>query len=79
VTSSDETGEEQCSDGCDNDGDGLVDCNDKTGCNWQYRHIAACATSKEDTIEKCSDGWDNDGDGFTDCNDAGCWNMEMCK
>ncbi|MEK6900190.1 MAG: hypothetical protein AABX05_03635, partial [Nanoarchaeota archaeon] len=58
----------QCSDGRDNDGDGLVDMQDP-GC-----------TSPQDDDEnnqpnndtQCSDHVDNDGDGLVDMNDPGC-------
>ncbi len=59
----------QCSDGKDNDGDGLIDFPDDPGC-----------TSAEDDSEdsptspQCSDGRDNDGDGKIDYpNDPGCF------
>ena len=61
----------QCSDGIDNDGDGLVDYPADLGC-----------TSKNDNTEapnpppppapQCSDGIDNDGDGLIDATDPGC-------
>src|SRR5450755_1749815 len=58
----------QCSDGIDNDGDGLVDFPDDPGC-----------VSAEDETEnslpspQCSDGRDNDGDGKIDYPyDPGC-------
>src|SRR5450755_350915 len=58
----------QCSDGIDNDGDGLVDFPDDPGC-----------VSADDETEnslpspQCSDGRDNDGDGKTDFpDDPGC-------
>jgi hypothetical protein len=51
-----------CSDGVDNDGDGLADGGD-----------AGCA-SEADVSEEfdCDDTLDNDGDGFVDTADAGC-------
>ena len=59
----------QCSDGIDNDGDGLVDFPDDPGC-----------ISETDTTEnslpspQCSDGRDNDNDGKIDFpNDPGCF------
>ncbi len=59
-----------CSDGIDNDGDGLVDFPDDGGC-----------TSAADTDEagpfQCSDGIDNDGDGNIDFPaDPGCVNAQ---
>ena len=62
----------QCSDGIDNDGDGLVDLSDP-GC--------ASAEDNDETNEtppatQCSDGVDNDGDGLIDLSDPGCANAE---
>jgi len=62
----------QCSDGVDNDGDGLVDLQDP-GCvngedNDEY--------NKPAPTTQCSDGVDNDGDGLVDLNDPGCANAE---
>jgi len=54
-----------CSDGLDNDGDGLTDYSADPGC-----------TSSQDideyNVPQCSDGSDNDGDGVTDLSDPGC-------
>jgi large repetitive protein len=68
----DKAGNPQCSDGIDNDGDGLVDFPDDPGC-----------TSPDDDSEdsppspQCSDGRDNDGDGLIDFpNDPGCFSPE---
>ena len=58
--------EEVCGDGLDNDGDGLLDCED--GDCWE---TAACG-------EDCTDGTDNDLDGVTDCADADCWGTVAC-
>ena len=57
----------QCSDGIDNDGDGLVDLADP-----------GCADASDDdesddpNSPQCSDGIDNDGDGLVDLADPGC-------
>jgi hypothetical protein len=58
----------QCSDGSDNDGDGLIDASDP-GCGG-----GPGDTDETDIppIAQCSDGSDNDGDGLTDSNDPGC-------
>lgn len=53
-----------CTDGKDNDADGLVDCRDP-GC----KTVPSC---DESTNETCSDGKDNDGDGYIDCDDFDC-------
>jgi len=59
----------QCSDGVDNDGDGLIDAKDP-GCqdaNGKYD------PNKNDERNQCSDGIDNDGDGLIDFGkDPGC-------
>jgi hypothetical protein len=54
---------ERCRDLNDNDGNGLVDCDDP-GC--------APFGCRELTPGSCIDGKDNDGDGLVDCNDPGC-------
>ena len=51
-----------CSDGIDNDGDGLVDLAD-SGCP---------AASANIENPECSDGYDNDGDGAADAADPHC-------
>lgn len=69
----DEDNAAACDDGCDNDGDMFIDCDD-FGCMG----VGACGvmmcevTEPEDTEEKCADGCDNDGNGFADCDDFAC-------
>ncbi len=53
---------EDCSDGIDNDSDGLLDCED-----------GDCATDPACVELDCDDGQDSDNDGFTDCDDEDCW------
>ncbi len=72
----------ECSDGADNDRDGLYDCDDPD--------CAGSPDCDEDTGEttptevegdaegECDDGDDNDGDGLTDCDDPGCEDDEDC-
>ncbi|MFH2007783.1 MAG: hypothetical protein ABI333_14470 [bacterium] len=61
-----------CSDGIDNDGDGITDFPAEPGCESALDH------TEDDTCPgagcpACADGVDNDGDGFTDWpNDPGC-------
>ncbi len=56
----------QCSDGIDNDGNGVVDLAD-TGCSGSTDDTESGGTFQ------CSDGIDNDGNGFTDYpSDTGC-------
>lgn len=65
---------ENCYNGIDDDGDGLVDCAD-----------ANCAFASECSSESanfnCSDGIDNDGDGKVDCADdeCDCALVEICN
>jgi hypothetical protein len=54
-----------CSDGLDNDGDGLVDLDDP-GCE------SPDDVSEQSTSLVCDDGVDNDGDGLVDLDDPGC-------
>lgn len=54
---------EDCSNGVDDDGDGLVDCNDD-----DCFSDPACAVLGE----ICDNGIDDDGDGFVDCADSAC-------
>ncbi len=56
------TGPEQCGDGKDNDGDGLLDCEDDD-----------CIGNAACTETSCDNETDDDGDGFVDCADADCW------
>ena len=55
-------GPEQCSDGIDNDGDGLVDCADP-----DCAHAPECRPH-----EMCGNCIDDDGDGLVDYEDADC-------
>ena len=57
-----------CSDGVDNDGDGLVDMDDP-GCESANDNDEYDGTP---TQYACSDGLDNDGDGLVDMDDPGC-------
>jgi hypothetical protein len=64
----DKAGNPQCSDGIDNDGDGLVDFPDDPGCV-----NAEGSDEHAGPYPQCSDGRDNDGDGKIDFpNDPGC-------
>ena len=55
-------GQENCNDGIDNDGDGLVDCNDPD-CVFPPTIEQGC---------NCEDGIDNDSDGKIDSLDPDC-------
>ena len=75
----------ECSDGKDNDGDGLIDANDP-GCHSDGNADNAASYNPGDDSEAgggnqgsggngapaCSDGIDNDGDGVSDAADPGC-------
>jgi hypothetical protein len=60
-----------CTDGADNDADGLFDCNDPD-----------CSGSPDCTENfsagDCTDGADNDADGLYDCADPDCDDVEEC-
>ncbi len=56
--------ETNCADGVDNDGDGLVDCQDPD-----------CDSCKEE----CANGTDDDGDGLIDCKDPDCSGTAVCQ
>jgi len=58
---------EDCTDGDDNDGDGLIDCEDPD-----------CASHPDCVAEICDDGTDNDDDGLIDCDDPDCAADEAC-
>lgn len=59
---------ENCSNGIDDDNDGLADCRDSLDC--------ALATNCE---ENCSNTIDDDDDGSVDCDDFYCaWNDPAC-
>jgi len=53
-----------CSDGFDNDGDGLVDHVEDPGCNGDLH--------RDLENPPCQDGLDNDNDGAVDLDDPGC-------
>ena len=63
--------ETDCTDGVDNDGDGLIDCDD-----------ADCASDTACLpvpVENCTDAIDNDIDGLIDCDDADCASDLACQ
>lgn len=67
-----ETSPEECSDGIDNDNDGLIDCADDSCADQDV-----CALT-ESTTANCRDGLDNDEDGLTDCQDSDCRFFDFC-
>ena len=62
-----------CSDGLDQDRDGLTDCLDP-----DCRNTAACSGVNPNVESNCSNGVDDDADGSTDCDDADCANLSVC-
>ncbi len=60
-----------CSDGLDNDGDGLIDCRDPD-CQGKENCL-------ENTLIACNDQYDNDKDGLIDCFDPDCFGFELCS
>ena len=62
----------ECSDGIDNDGDGLVDLNDP-GCENAQDNDEYNVPPPQ---YQCNDGQDNDGDGLIDLEDPGCENAQ---
>ncbi|MFC1732671.1 hypothetical protein ACFL6I_20400 [candidate division KSB1 bacterium] len=60
----------ECSDGFDNDNDGVADANDP-GC-YDSGVYDPFDDDETDTLPQCSDYFDNDGDGLVDMNDPGC-------
>lgn len=76
-----------CSDGCDNDGDQYIDCDDYDCCDLRSDCPATsacgqmqqtCAPGPEDTAPACSDGCSNDGDDYVDCDDYDCCDVRDC-
>ncbi len=66
-----------CADGCSNDGDAYVDCDD-----YDCRGLAvcgSCASGSENTDAACSDGCSNDGDMYVDCDDFDCAGVSVCS
>jgi len=59
--------ESGCNNGIDDDGDGLIDCED-----------GDCFASNQCTVEICDNGIDDDGDGWVDCSDTECFNLSFC-
>jgi hypothetical protein len=58
-----------CNDGIDNDGDGLIDCDDPDCAGRSYCQILP---------EICNDGIDNDKNGLIDCADPACFGNSYC-
>lgn len=69
--------DQYCNDGIDNDGDGLIDCDDpecpftSPWCGENYG-LAPPPEGPEDSVYLCADRFDNDGNGQFDCGDDKC-------
>jgi len=70
------TDPEICTNGIDDDGDGLIDCADPD-CSGLAGGPAGqlCEHGMERT---CNDGFDNNGDGWADCSDVDCGGAPNC-
>ena len=73
------SGSENCTNGVDDDGDGLIDCGDddcdaNPACYGGGTGGAVYAAPWED----CSNGYDDDHDGLTDCADSDCYGDVAC-
>ena len=69
---------EYCDDAVDNDGDGLIDCED-----GECLDFAGCmgldyGGPYDLTEHDCADGQDNDGDHAADCEDSDCYRDDAC-
>lgn len=62
--------ETSCSDGIDNDGDGLTDCQDPQCLHRRCQQNGVCTAEKQCVVEICTNGIDDNGDGLVDCQDA---------
>ena len=63
---------ERCNDGIDNNGDGLMDCEEPACFD-----VPPCGPENFSTV--CRDELDNDGDGDTDCDDVDCQVFMFCR
>lgn len=77
-----------CTDGCNNDGDGYMDCEERECCpliggcpstSYCGRNQPQCVRGAEgEPFTTCLDRCDNDGDGAMDCNEAACCDVLAC-
>lgn len=66
----------RCTDGEDNDRDGLTDCDDPDCAAVQTCKLGP--VTEENTVALCSNGQDDDEDGYTDCDDFSCQPTLAC-
>ncbi len=72
----------ECTDGADNDRDGLYDCEDPdcmAAPDCDEPDTGDTTELEGDEAGECDDGVDNDGDGRTDCDDPGCDDDSACE
>ena len=70
--------ESDCSDGIDQDNDGLIDCGGADpDCDDNFACIGETGLN-QDTLPVCFDGQDNDYDGLIDCDDTDCAGDTYC-
>ena len=62
--------ETSCSDGIDNDGDGLTDCQDPQCSGKRCAGGGVCTAARACVAENCTNRVDDNGDGLIDCQDA---------
>ncbi len=72
-----------CRDGCDNDGDPYIDCDDRDCCGLASdcgadTFCGGVTEGPENSAAACADSFDNDGDGFRDCEDFDCCDQREC-
>ncbi len=68
-----------CSDGIDNDGDGLTDCEDTDAGDCNPPGGPTVPPCEDGTETTCNDALDNDGDGDADCLDNDCDGVSQCE
>ncbi len=68
---------EVCTNGVDDDGDGLVDCSDVADCGTDPFCMMCMPNAPEAAF--CNDGRDNDCNGLIDCLDPGCAGSPACR
>lgn len=84
---SDESTVAACNDGCNNDGDPYLDCDDADCCAVRSDCASGtycggsqteCVSGPETTVAGCEDACDNEGDDQIDCGDSGCCDLVAC-
>jgi hypothetical protein len=76
--------ETNCTDGIDNDGDGVVDCDDADcaedpACKSAEKPTGKTAPTFTERETNCTDRIDNDGDSVIDCADSDCYDDPACQ